>query len=43
MPEWELMDIYKGMMPFMALQVVGVAMIYFFPQIVLWLPGLLFG
>ncbi|MBW2544147.1 MAG: TRAP transporter large permease subunit [Deltaproteobacteria bacterium] len=43
MPEWELLDIYKGMMPFMALQVVGVAMIYFFPQIVLWLPGLLFG
>jgi len=42
MPEWELLDIYKGMMPFMALQVVGVAMIYFFPQIVLWLPTLLF-
>ncbi len=42
MPEWSLMDIYKGMMPFMALQVVGVALIYFFPQIALWLPGLLF-
>ncbi len=43
MPEWELLDIYKGMMPFMALQVVGVIMIYIFPQIVLWLPKLLFG
>ncbi len=42
MPEWELLDIYKGMMPFMALQVVGVAVIYFFPQIVLWLPSILF-
>ncbi len=29
-------------MPFMALQVVGVAVVYFFPQIVLWLPSLLF-
>jgi len=43
MPEWELLDIYKGMMPFMALQVVGVAMIYIFPQISLWLPKLMFG
>lgn len=43
MPEWELLDIYKGMMPFMALQVAGVAMIYIFPQISLWLPKLMFG
>ena len=43
MPEWELMDIYKGMMPFMALQVVGVALVYLFPQLSLWLPKLLFG
>ncbi|MCF8106730.1 MAG: TRAP transporter large permease subunit [Desulfohalobiaceae bacterium] len=42
MPDWQLLDIYKGMMPFMALQVVGVAVVYFFPQIVLWLPNLLF-
>jgi tripartite ATP-independent transporter DctM subunit len=43
MPEWELLDIYKGMMPFMALQVVGVAVVYAFPQISLWLPNLMFG
>ena len=43
MPEWSLFDIYKGMMPFMALQVVGVAVVYFFPQVALWLPHLLFG
>jgi tripartite ATP-independent transporter DctM subunit len=42
-PSWELIDIYRGMMPFMALQCLGVALIYFFPEIVLWLPKLLFG
>ncbi|MEX1329594.1 MAG: TRAP transporter large permease subunit [Desulfobacterales bacterium] len=42
MPEWELLDIYKGMMPFMALQCLGVALVYFFPQLSLWLPGVLF-
>ena len=42
MPEWELFDIYKGMMPFMGLQVIGVALIYIFPQIATWLPTLLF-
>ncbi len=41
-PSWELLDIYKGMMPFMGLQLLGVLMVYFFPQIVLWLPNLLF-
>jgi tripartite ATP-independent transporter DctM subunit len=43
MPEWELLDIYKGMMPFMFLQAVAVALIFFFPQIVMWLPNALFG
>lgn len=41
-PSWELLDIYKGMMPFMGLQILGVIIIYMFPQIVLWLPNLLF-
>lgn len=43
MPEWELKGIYLGMMPFMALQGVGVLLIYNFPQIALWLPKFLFG
>lgn len=43
MPEWELKDIYLGMMPFMALQGLGVVFIYNFPQIALWLPKFLFG
>lgn len=42
MPEWELLDIYKGMMPFMGLQVVGVAVVYLFPPLSLWLPKLMF-
>jgi tripartite ATP-independent transporter DctM subunit len=43
MPEWELLEIYKGMMPFMFLQAIAVALLYMFPQIVMWLPNLLFG
>jgi tripartite ATP-independent transporter DctM subunit len=43
MPEWELIDIYRGMMPFMALQALAVLLIYLFPQIAMWLPKQLFG
>jgi tripartite ATP-independent transporter DctM subunit len=39
-PEWELWDIYKGMMPFMLLQGLCVVILYFFPQIVMTLPTL---
>ena len=42
-PDWDLSDIYKGMMQFMAIQVVGLALIIIFPQIVLWLPEYLYG
>jgi TRAP-type mannitol/chloroaromatic compound transport system permease large subunit len=43
MPRWDLLDIYKGMMPFMALQWIGVLILYFFPDIVLVLPNAMFG
>jgi tripartite ATP-independent transporter DctM subunit len=43
MPKWELSDIYKGMMPFMALQWIAVIILYFFPQIILVLPNMMFG
>ena len=43
MPDWQLIDIYKGMMPFMYLQAVAVLTIYFFPGIVSWLPMLMYG
>ena len=41
-PEWSLADIYKGMLQFMVLQVIGLLLVLFFPQIALWLPTLLF-
>ncbi|MGH6643854.1 MAG: TRAP transporter large permease, partial [Bradyrhizobium sp.] len=43
MPRWDLADIYKGMLPFMALQWIAVFVLYFFPQIILVLPNLMFG
>jgi len=42
-PEWDLTDIYKGMMQFMCIQVVGLMLIIVFPQIVLWLPNYWYG
>ena len=42
-PEWDLKDIYYGMMQFMLLQLVGLALIITFPQLVLWLPGVIYG
>jgi tripartite ATP-independent transporter DctM subunit len=41
-PQWELGDIYRGMLDFMLLQVVGLLLLFFFPQIALWLPNLLY-
>lgn len=41
MPEWDLKDIYLGMMQFMVLQIVGVLLLVYFPQIALWLPSVL--
>ena len=36
-------DIYKGMLPFMGLQWLAVLILYFFPQIILVLPNMMFG
>lgn len=43
MPKWDLAEIYKGMLPFMALQWVAVLILYFFPKIILVLPNMIFG
>lgn len=40
-PEVETMHIYRGMVPFILLQFVGVALCALFPQLILWLPGLM--
>jgi tripartite ATP-independent transporter DctM subunit len=42
-PEWDLKDIYFGMMQFMVLQVIGLILIIVFPQIALWLPTVMYG
>ncbi|MEP1209641.1 MAG: TRAP transporter large permease subunit [Rhizobiaceae bacterium] len=40
-PEWDLSDIYLGMMQFMVIQVIGLALIFIFPGFALWLPDFL--
>ena len=41
-PDWSLGDIYRGMAAFMALQVIGLMIVFFFPGTATWLPGVLF-
>ncbi len=41
-PHVTLNQIFAGMMPFMAIQVVAVVLLYLFPGIGLWLPGVLY-
>ena len=42
-PNWDLKDIYLGMMQFMLVQLVGLILIFIFPQLVLWLPKVMGG
>ncbi len=42
-PEWDLKDIYIGMMQFMVIQLIGLVLIFIFPQIALWLPTYIYG
>jgi len=37
-----LNQIFAGMMPFMGIQVIALALLYIWPQIGLWLPQLLY-
>ena len=41
-PDWDLRDIYAGMMQFMCLQVLGLALLLAFPALAIWLPKVLF-
>jgi tripartite ATP-independent transporter DctM subunit len=38
-PQWELKDIYAGMVQFMVLQVVGVGLVLMFPKLATWMVG----
>ncbi|MBL7210883.1 MAG: TRAP transporter large permease subunit [Desulfobacteraceae bacterium] len=42
-PDWPLGKIYRGMMEFMILQCVGLAIILLWPGTALWLPRVFFG
>jgi TRAP-type mannitol/chloroaromatic compound transport system permease large subunit len=41
-PHVTLNQIFAGMMPFMGIQIIALALLYAFPAIGLWLPGLLY-
>ena len=36
-------DIYRGIVPFVAIQIVGLAVLALFPNLAIWLPKALFG
>jgi tripartite ATP-independent transporter DctM subunit len=42
-PEITMGDIYKSVIPFVALQLAGTAIMIAFPQVILWIPEQLFG
>jgi len=42
-PEIELIDIYKGVIPFIILQLIGLLIIAMWPQLVIWLPAVAYG
>jgi len=42
-PEVSTLDIYRGIIPFVVIQVVGLGLIALFPELVTWLPGVIFG
>jgi TRAP-type mannitol/chloroaromatic compound transport system permease large subunit len=42
-PHVTLNQIFAGMMPFMAIQVIALVLLYLFPGIGLWLPSVLYG
>jgi tripartite ATP-independent transporter DctM subunit len=39
----ELSHIYRGIMPFIGLQVIGIAACWYFPELITWLPSVFFG
>jgi tripartite ATP-independent transporter DctM subunit len=41
-PDVTMTDLYRSVLPYMALQLIGMALCMLFPQIVLWLPNLMF-
>lgn len=42
-PEITLGDMYRGVIPFIVIELIVLALVYFFPALALWLPELVFG
>lgn len=42
-PDIPMTDIFKSALPFLALQIVGLVLCMMFPQIITWLPNLVYG
>ncbi len=42
-PSVQLMEIFRGIMPYLGIVLLAMILVYLFPQIVLWLPTYLFG
>ncbi|WP_209125670.1 TRAP transporter large permease subunit [Alkalihalobacillus sp. BA299] len=41
-PEVTTEHIYKGVLPFIGMQIIGIILLIIFPQLILWLPSLMF-
>ena len=42
-PDISLMHIYKGIIPFVILQIIGLLIVFFFPALVTWLPAVAYA
>jgi TRAP-type mannitol/chloroaromatic compound transport system permease large subunit len=42
-PEVQLLDIYKGIIPFVIIQLLGLLFILFWPELATWLPSIAYG
>jgi len=42
-PEISLQDIYASLWPFMILQLIGIGLVMYFPQLALWLPAVIYA
>ncbi len=42
-PHVQLIDIFKGVMPFLSMVILAMVLLYIFPGIALWLPNLMYG
>ena len=42
-PEIRTIDIYKGVIPFVIIQLIALALLSIFPEIATWLPGIIYG